>query len=124
MNNVLDDLDNSDKTYTIASKKKRLFSFLIDSFFMIIFVLGFLFLLFEAMEYLNIPIKDDDSQDAGIGIFMVIMMCVYYIFQEYFFKGKTIGKLITKTRVVTVENKRLDFISSVKRIRLWTKELA
>ena len=39
----------------------------------------------------------------------MVVVVLYYTVMEYFFKGKTLGKFITKTRAVTLENERLDF---------------
>jgi len=48
----------------------------------------------------------------------LLSLCIYallYILLEYFLKGKTLGKFITQTRVVTVEGKTPDFASIVSR---------
>ena len=43
--------------------------------------------------------------DWGLGI---IISLIYFIPFEYFTKGKTLGKLVTKTRAIHVNNERLD----------------
>ena len=43
------------------------------------------------------------------------IMVTYYTISEYYFNGKTIGKFITNTRAVTLDNQTMDFDLVLKR---------
>ena len=117
MNDILDAMEANEsraQSYELASKGKRFANYLIDlvGYFIFSGIIGVFYGIYLVMA-------DGDSSMLGteenlsdplleflIGIIVILS---YYTLSEYYFKGKTLGKLITKTRAVTEENKRLDF---------------
>ena len=112
-NEILDNFDliDSDDVFLEATKGKRLANYFIDmlAYFVLSLLSG---LTFGMMYELNGPnnafldfwIRDSLLNENITGYIFVIF---YYTFSEYVFNGKTLGKLITKTRAVTLYNKRL-----------------
>jgi uncharacterized RDD family membrane protein YckC len=127
-NEVLDNLEigiEDNDVFFEPSKGKRLANYFIDMFTYLILaiLLGTVIALFDEfnggdniiVDYLNS--EDSPIFDNIIGFVLVVG---YYTFTEYVYKGKTLGKLITKTRAVTQDNKRLTlkhaFLRSLCRI--------
>ena len=79
--------------YKIMKKRTRLYNFLIDSTIFFIIVLIFSMLLKNHIER------------QGLKYLMILLYYVYYFTFELT-TGKTIGKMITKTRVVNTDNDR------------------
>ena len=94
----------------VADKGKRFTNYLIDQFFVIGFgfilgaVLG-LVIAFFAPEHLSVFDGGNRLLNYGLGIFITLL---YYSFFEGF-TGRTLGKFVTKTKVVTEEGDRPDF---------------
>ena len=85
------------------SIKIRLLNFIIDSilFFIIVIVFSLLFKNMVEKEHLK--------------IFMIILYYSYYFIFEYFI-GQTIGKMITKTKVVNInDDEKPNFIKIIIR---------
>ena len=82
--------------------KIRLLNFIIDSilFFIIVIVFSLLFKNMVEKEHLK--------------IFMIILYYSYYFIFEYFI-GQTIGKMITKTKVVNINDEKPNFIKIIIR---------
>lgn len=55
-----------------------------------------------------------EAIEVWFTLYFVLLFALYYIVLERFF-GKTLGKVITKTRVVSYENKRPTFAQIVLR---------
>jgi uncharacterized RDD family membrane protein YckC len=88
---------------TETSKKKRLINFIVD-----LIVIGVL------ME-VTFRIEEVVESKEAIKMLRVIIVCGgYYIPMEYFF-GKTVGKIITKSKVVSSDGSRISFRTSVIR---------
>ena len=118
---ILDRLeDHSERNYEYAGKGKRFTNYLIDIIFYYIFsmILGGIYGAFiatdaEVDEFLVEPTTvEGQLMDSLLGMLMLV---VYYTIVEYSLKGKTIGKYITRTRAVTLDNQRLDFATTLKR---------
>ena len=85
--------------YVLASAGKRFFNFIID------YVAAIAFMMFITA---NVSLAADLFEDRDIqelimlfdGVIGAVWYFVYYIFLEFFVSGKTIGKMITRTRVV------------------------
>ncbi|RYC52992.1 RDD family protein [Flagellimonas olearia] len=86
-----------------ASKKKRFFNYLIDTMFC--FLLAFVIQETQKL-YINIYIPEE--------LILILTSAGYYILME-FFLGKTVGKHFTKTRVVDLSGKNIDFRTSMVR---------
>ncbi|WP_020532657.1 RDD family protein [Flexithrix dorotheae] len=123
MDDVLDYLegrDNPERTYTIASKGKRFGNYIIDLIGYLIFssiigiIIGVLAVAYGNEDFLE---EETISAEAKILEWLtgLVVITAYYTFQEYLFKGKTLGKLLTKTRAVTIDNRRIDLNTSIKR---------
>ena len=85
-----------------TSKAKRLLNFMVD-----IVVIGIL---------MEITFRLEESVDYKILIktLRVIIVLGYYILMEYF-TGKTVGKFITKSKVVNNDESKISFKTSVIR---------
>jgi len=120
MENILDDLtgeDNIEVNYQVASKGKRFANYFIDSIGYLILSAGFgvLLALFNSDSIL---LQEDDLgivsriTDWLLGL---IIVTTYYTLMEYLLKGKSLGKYITNTRAITIDNKRMDLGTTIKR---------
>ena len=94
----------------VADKGKRFTNYFVDQFFVI--GLGLIFgailglaIAFFAPKQLSVFAEDNRILDYGLGIFITIL---YYSFFEGF-TGRSLGKFITKTKVVTEEGEKPDF---------------
>ena len=98
-----------------ASHAKRLANFLIDlSFFWgVIYVTGILTILQAGDSPDNLEIS------SGLDILDIIILIILYVIfifiQEAFLKGKTLGKFITSTRAVSVDDKKMSLSIILKR---------
>ena len=99
--NVLDLVEIQD--HVSAPLVKRFINYFID-----IFVLVALMMLVQSFSTLSI-----ESSDVFTSI-ILILLPIYYILMEYKF-GKTIGKFVTRTRVVSTNGSSLTFGQCVKR---------
>jgi uncharacterized RDD family membrane protein YckC len=81
----------SNPEYLKVNRKTRFFHFVVDLFFAYVFsfLVGYMFGVFQLA---NIVVENQY-------LFGAIVIFVFYFLQEFFF-GKTIGKFITKTRIV------------------------
>ncbi|MDW3650016.1 MAG: RDD family protein [Bacteroidia bacterium] len=86
-----------------ASKKKRLLNFIFD--LITIGILMEITFQLEALVENKTPLKV---------LRVIIVFGGYYIPMEYFL-GKTLGKFLTKTRVVNEEGEKIDFRQAVMR---------
>jgi len=77
--------------YKIMKKRTRLYNFIIDSIIFFIIVLVFSILLKEYIERQNLK------------YLMILVYYLYYFILELTI-GQTIGKMVTKTRVVNIDN--------------------
>lgn len=117
--NLLDDIiqDAPNIEYKLADKGLRFANYMIDYISITLgfgFILGAIMVAFGDTSYLDETdnILATQLRDYVIG---AVMMTTYYTLSEYFFKGKTLGKLLTKTRAVTLENRPMDLGTAFKR---------
>ncbi len=103
---LIESYDN--KKFLLASKSLRFANCIIDSFI-------FFFLLFLNAMILDawLGLVDEGGSDWFLLHFSLIYVS-YYTLSEYFF-GKTIGKLITKTKVVKKGGNKPTFINILGR---------
>ena len=101
--------------YVFASRFKRLANYVIDLaiFSGFLYFTGILYLLQSADAPDNIEISPGlDILD----VFTIITLYIIFMFiQETFLKGKSIGKFITGTRAVTLDEKRITVYAALKR---------
>lgn len=114
---ILDDfMDNLTKKFTPTTLMKRVLNYIID---FIIRVIIFLFLdefIRRYSPYYEHPLLVDVFWDIILPIIMWFLISfVMYTSLEFYFNGKTIGKLVTKTRVVSLEENTLNIKYLIKR---------
>ena len=121
-NNFSDEL-RSGITYTLASTGQRFLNYLIDNLLMQLglsyltgtavgLVLGLLF-----PEYMLRISESDDQLDLLLLSYIIgiVNYLVYYTICEKGFKGQTLGKLITGTRVIREDGDELTFKDALLR---------
>ena len=116
--NILDDIfDKLPHKDDLAETHLRFWNFVIDSFVVYVLVgvivLGLFFLGINfPPTYTDIATPTTRMWDY---IIMGTMAIIYYTASEFFFNGKTLGKLLTRTRAVTLDNQPMDFATTLKR---------
>lgn len=112
------DSQSIEREYKIASKGKRLANHILDMLFyyFLAIVIGVLFALLLGLTE-NEQMLNDEMQTSGLLDMLIgcVIILGYYTASEYFFNGKTFGKLITKTRAVTHDDRKMDFGTTIKR---------
>jgi uncharacterized RDD family membrane protein YckC len=102
-----------------ASKGKRFSNYLIDLAFFYVLSMIFGVLLFVFSDTMgnaeDLIYEDDPYNDLMVNLVSVVIYLLYYLFSEYFMNGKTIGKYLTKTRVITTDGRPLSFGTILKR---------
>lgn len=118
MADILDDILDENivpeeaRNYPIADKGLRFANYMVD--YICITVLTII--IFIPIVIISGDDSFIDESNSLIEYFIgAIAMTFYYTISEYFFKGKTIGKLVTKTRAVTLENQTMDFSTTLRR---------
>jgi uncharacterized RDD family membrane protein YckC len=107
-----------------AGKDKRLINYIVDTSIMNIIFFCFFMTMGGMLDYyegINGSIVLTTPQDLTIlALFLMSLSTyfVYYIFCEYFLNGKTIGKMITGTKVVTKEGSKLSLANVIGRTLL------
>jgi uncharacterized RDD family membrane protein YckC/DNA-directed RNA polymerase subunit RPC12/RpoP len=81
------------------------------NYFMDIFVLV---LLMMVLQFLPIFSSTGTTPDDMLTVIVFLLLPVYYIFMEYKF-GKTVGKFITRTKVVSTKDSGLTLGQCIKR---------
>lgn len=114
------DSQSFEREYVRASKGKRFANYLIDviGYYIFALIVGVLLggvLLSAGNEEFLLNEETSIGQTVLEWVFGIIVIILYYTASEYFFKGKTLGKLITRTRAVTLTNERMDFSTTLKR---------
>lgn len=92
---ILDNLDPKNNII-IAEKNKRLMNYLIDQVSIFIYILYFVLFIY-------------DPGSLYVAYFLV--SCPYYFFMEQFNDGKTMGKIVTKTKAVTIDGEKMTLIT-------------
>lgn len=107
-NNLLEEF--SEKTYVYASAGQRFLNFVIDliAIYMLMAILGVLMGIITALT-------GNVNGFGGGGLTQLIFLFLYFsVFFLYYTllegtKGKSLGKLITKTRVLSIEGERITY---------------
>jgi uncharacterized RDD family membrane protein YckC len=115
MDEVLDEIeiiDNSDRNFKAAAKIKRFINYVIDTivYYIFIIAMGFLYGVFSSLFASDSSsLTNSSNEDLWFLFLTVFSILGYYTFFEYFLQGKTVGKYVTKTRAVRLNNQRLLF---------------
>ncbi|RYY70420.1 MAG: RDD family protein [Chitinophagaceae bacterium] len=93
-----------------ADAGKRFLNYIIDIvvFYILIFLIAILVAMI-APEALESFVEEDSSGDAAIGerLISLLLYGIYMGIIETIFKGKSIGKFITRTRAVNLDGSRI-----------------
>ncbi len=119
MEELLDDnIEKEQKVYPLASQGDRLTNYFIDYIAMMLFgvviVLIYFFFIDPDSDYLY-------EEDTGLKAKLIeyalgaVITIMYYLLCETLFKGKTLGKLITKTRAINLDNSKMGFEDTLLR---------
>ncbi|TWP24833.1 RDD family protein [Apibacter muscae] len=97
----------------LAPRTLRFLSYAIDIivFYILIFSTGILSPILNARGWIYLL----GSNPLIDRLFAMVLFVIYFFLLESLLKGKTIGKLITGTRVVTEEGEKPSIITSLKR---------
>lgn len=111
----------TDSALEDASTGMRFTNYLIDlvAFYVVTFVLGTLAYWILAVNDIFLAYFEEESTSIGDKlidrILGLILYAIFYMVVEGFSKGRTLGKLITKTKVVHTEGRPLNFKDYVLR---------
>lgn len=88
--------------YRQASKGKRFANFLIDMivFYIFLMILGFTLGILQVVTKTDLLSWTEDLNPLVDRLMTMLLYAIYYCLVEGIFKGRTLGKLITKTRTV------------------------
>ncbi len=117
MEDRLDIIDSgaviADRTYQPASNGKRFANYILDMIGYYTLALIFGLVLGGILVATNPESSFFDDSDPSVSASLwesllgIVLILVYYTGFEYLFKGKTLGKFITKTRAVTEDNQKM-----------------
>ena len=103
-----------------ASKGKRLVNYVIDQIIVALAYAALIILANGMGLEIDIGEEPDVSQSLQANLLTMTIMVFYYILLEGGMQGKSIGKVATRTRVVTLDGRPLEmndaFIRSISRI--------
>lgn len=97
--NILDaSISDSNEDFQVASTGKRFLNNIIDviGFYLLVFIVSIILVVLE----LYTPPADDDFDGVGTLVSLLCFFGYYFLF-EMFTNGRTLGKFITKTKVVS-----------------------
>lgn len=101
-----------------ASKRQRMLNFSLDllGYYSAILILGLLGLpdLIDWVFHRN-KLKLYNAELVALYVSVILLYVIYYSLLEYYCKGKTLGKWVTKTRVVTQDGHPLDIFTVFQR---------
>jgi uncharacterized RDD family membrane protein YckC len=99
-----EDLLIFDDIYERASSGKRLANYLIDVvfFYLLLFAVGVLFAIVSPSSMQRFT-NDDSNFGLAERVITLVLYAFYMSVVEAIFKGKSLGKLITKTRAVNMD---------------------
>jgi len=120
--NLLDSFESLGRktNFQVASKEKRIGNYIIDriGYYVFAFLVGSIYGILSNLSGVvdDLGVLEESSilriEDY---IFGIVVITIYYTLQEYFLKGKTLGKFITKTRAVTEDDQPLTFGNAIGR---------
>ncbi len=110
-NTILDYNQNVDESpyghLPLASNGSRFVNYLLDSVFAVVTLfIGLLIVGIIVSLVLGTDLESTQPGDTVELLFLLVFFGLYfgyYIFMEYYFEGRTLAKMITKTRVVTTD---------------------
>lgn len=116
MEDILD-FNTEQREYVAATNGQRLANYIID--LIVIYLLVFVFVIgFYSMGTIDeeVFLENSMSQSTGDVLYQqlvewivgIVVILIYYGLTEGLLKGKSIGKYLTKTRTVTINNKVAD----------------
>lgn len=114
-NQLLDSIvTDTDKDYVYASKTKRLLNYLIDyaCFMGCFFVLGIVLYTVMGEAEADALLDIDPILDRLV---TTLLFALYMGFVEFAIGGKTIGKLLTRTRAVNIDGSRISLKTAMGR---------
>ncbi len=117
---LLDDYivdENSEQPYSIPDRGKRFVNHIIDYILTLAlgFVTGLVVGLMQTQNSFYYSERDAVLQELYYNLLGVFVFILYYTLTEYYFKGKSIGKFVTKTRVVRRNGGELTFLRCLGR---------
>jgi uncharacterized RDD family membrane protein YckC len=122
MENQITDNDLLDDFHSVASLQdattgQRFANYIIDAvaFMVFLFFYGILSYLCEAFTGISLSPFDDNIDSILQNLYSMLFYAAFYIIVEGLAKGRTLGKLITKTRVVHIDGEKLQFKDFVLR---------
>lgn len=118
MEDIIDNFHTKAESYPLATKGQRFTNCIIDYICCFLFSIALYAFIalgigednFLFMEHENIIIQKLIDWFQGL-----VILSIYYTFFEHFFKGKTPGKYITKTRAVRVDDGVMNISITFKR---------
>lgn len=115
MDDLLDDhiIPKEKSDYPPVNKALRFINYVVDYTCLIIPLTTILLDFINRIPGNNYMISNDNFL---VNYFIIaITITIYYTYSEYYFNGKTFGKILTGTRVVTLENQPINFNTALKR---------
>ena len=108
INDQNEDLLVMEESYVRASTGKRFANYLIDLviFYILIFFFGIIIALVSP-SFLEGIGNDSPGNNLFEQLIFLVIYAVYMSIVEALFKGKSIGKLITKTRAINLDGTRI-----------------
>ncbi|MEM6377222.1 MAG: RDD family protein [Bacteroidota bacterium] len=99
-----DSYADSDVKLVAASKNKRFANYMLDLLFYALFAFGMAVLYYSFIDSGDILLEETTTLNDYI--FQYTTYLAYYAISEILLGGRTLGKMITKTRVVDFEGKQ------------------
>lgn len=103
--------------YAYASKGKRFANFIIDllSFYVVLMFAAFLLGIFQVILEKDLTSWMTDINPLLDRLVSMLLYATYMSIIELIFKGKSLGKLITKTRAVNIDGTLMDTSNTIRR---------
>jgi uncharacterized RDD family membrane protein YckC len=105
-----------DNVYSRADTGKRLVNYILDvlSFYVLVFLFG-VFMAIVSPASANTLFVDNSLSPIADRILTFVCYAFYMSIMEAVFKGKSLGKLITKTRAVNLDGSRISTAAAFAR---------
>lgn len=113
-NQILDDVFKPEETAVTlveADRGLRFANLLLDY----IGIIAFIFVIMLTAFLVGAIDEADLENEAFANLFCYASMFSYYVLCEYFLKGKTLGKFVTHTRVVTLDGEQPTLLTIIGR---------
>lgn len=101
--------------FEYASRGQRFLNFLIDYILLIVGPGVLLGVVLASVGRDDILADDSSQTNMAMYFFFALVYVAYYTLCEFFFKGRTLGKLITGTKAVRADNQPLTFSNALLR---------